>query len=96
MSLFPDLEGFAAVRAVLCLVPNAFRFLEDRVVLLMASCDHGAGWMCGGLGWLGYVGKDRVVLLMASCDHGAGWMCGGLGWLGYVGIDQIRIYQNGP
>ena len=60
MSLFPDLEGFAAVRAVLCLVPNAFRFLEDRVVLLMASCDHGAGWMCGGLGWLGYVGIDQI------------------------------------
>ena len=46
MSIFPVLEVFAAARAVAVPVPNTFRFLEDRVVLLMASCDHGAGWMC--------------------------------------------------
>ena len=60
MSIFPVLEVFAAARAVVVPVPNTFRFLEDRVVLLMASCDHGAGWMCGGLGWLGYVGIDQL------------------------------------
>ena len=60
MSIFPLLETFLAARAIGVLVPNTFRFLEDRVVLLMVSCDHGAGWMCGGLGWLGYVGIDQL------------------------------------
>ena len=60
MSIFPVLEVFAAARAVAVPVPNTFRFLEDRVVLLMVSCDHGVGWMCGGLGWLGYVGIDQL------------------------------------
>jgi hypothetical protein len=60
VSIFPLLETFLAARAIGVLVPNAFRFLEDRVVLLMVSCDHGAGWMCGGLGWLGYLGIDQL------------------------------------
>ena len=58
MSLFPFTEAFAATAGAV-LVPNTFRFLEDRVFLLMASCDHGAGWMCGGLGWLGHGGIDQ-------------------------------------
>ena len=60
MSIFPSLESFVAARATAVPVPNTFRCLEDRVVLLMVSCDHGAGWMCGGLGWLGYVGIDQL------------------------------------
>jgi len=57
VSVFPVFEALAA-GAIVVPEPNTFRFLED--VLLMASCDHGAGWMCGGLGWLGYVGIDQV------------------------------------